>query len=183
MEGGRAALIIVNWEYRGFENLQFPENDGILIKDMFDNAKFNTVKVIANSEDILQDINASIEDVKDETFELFHFHYSGHGVYHNSIEVNMDSYTKEYEGDMFNVNYKTHNDAPSGDCMVGTRGELCPVELVKRRLLNMTCERWTMTVDMCRGHSMRDMQRKKEKSHVTLPYLEPIPQNKEGSIA
>ena len=81
----------------------------------------------------------------------------------------MDSYTKEYEGDIFNVNYKTHNDAPSGDCMVGTRGELCPVELVKRRLLDMTCERWTMTVDMCRGHSMRDMQRKKEKSHVTLP--------------
>ena len=77
MEGGRAALIIVNWEYQGFENLQFPENDGILIKNMFDNAQFNIVKVITNSEDIQQDINAFVEDVKDETFALFHFHYSG----------------------------------------------------------------------------------------------------------
>ena len=78
---GSAALIIVNWLYNGInmENLQFPENDGNIMKELFDRANYTKVEVVHNSEDITSDINKFIEELSEESFRLerFHFHYSG----------------------------------------------------------------------------------------------------------
>ena len=43
---GSAAIIIVNWLYNGInmENLQFPENDGNIMKELFDRANYTKVE-------------------------------------------------------------------------------------------------------------------------------------------
>ena len=92
----------------------------------------------------------------------------GHGVYNNNFEINMYNYSKQFEDDTALINYNAQHNAPSGDCMVGISGTLCPVEVVKRKLLNLTSERWTLTIDMCRGLAMRG-EGMKEKSHIILP--------------
>ena len=38
-----------------------------------------------------------------------------------------------------------------GDSLVGTGGTLLAVEKLKRRLLGLPSDRWTLTLDMCRN--------------------------------
>ena len=81
----------------------------------------------------------------------------------------MWNYSRRFEGDTAHTNYQAKPDAPSGDCMVGTNGILCPVEIIKRMVLELTSEKWTMTFDMCRGISMRGAA-PREKMHMEIPY-------------
>ena len=76
---GKAALVIVNWEYEGFENLQYPESDGEMMKEMLERSQFDKdmLKVVTNCEDILNEIDKFIEAQNDKELEMFHFHYSG----------------------------------------------------------------------------------------------------------
>ena len=62
---GNVALIIVNGQYAGYSklqyphgltNLKYPEEDGKMMKHMLDHSKFDQVKVVKNSENILSDI-------------------------------------------------------------------------------------------------------------------------------
>ena len=79
---GKAALIIVNWKYEGYESLVFPESDGEMMQDMLIKSEFdlNKVKVVKNCQDILDEIDQFIEENNDQDFESFHFHYSGRYV-------------------------------------------------------------------------------------------------------
>ena len=56
--------------------------------------------------------------------------------------------------------YQASNDYVGGDCMIGTKGKPCAVEVVKRMVLNLDSLKWTMTIDMCRGLAMRGGERK-----------------------
>ena len=80
----------------------------------------------------------------------------------------MWNYSRRFEGDTAHTRYQAKPDAPSGDCMVGTTGLLWPVEHIKRMVLGLTSEKWTMTFDMCRGIAMRGAA--KEKMHMEIPY-------------
>ena len=74
---GKVALIIVNWEYDGFSNLEFPESDGKMMKQMMDHSEYDRVTVVKNSENILTAIENFVETMNFEALERFHFHYSG----------------------------------------------------------------------------------------------------------
>ena len=79
---GKAALMIVNWEYEGFENLVFPESDGEMMQDMLIKSEFdlNRVKVVKNCQNVLNEIDQFIEENDDQALEAFHFHYSGRDI-------------------------------------------------------------------------------------------------------
>ena len=74
---GKAALIIVNWDYVGMEKLEYPENDGQMMSDILNSAEFEPVKVVKNSENILTDIALFVEEIDGKSLESFHFHFSG----------------------------------------------------------------------------------------------------------
>merc|ERR1712179_608257 len=183
MGGGKkhkAGLIIVNSEYEDLHKLDNPENDGEMMQDMLEKAKY-MVKIVRNSDNILQDIKEFIQESKDSSFEIFHLHYSGHGVHNAIIPVDVGKFRTEFDDELTEITtYEAARDAPSGDCLVGIRGKLCPVDIIKRKVLDMTCERWTMTLDMCRGRPMRGSQKIYQ---MELPYLPPIPRDKESRLA
>ena len=110
-------------------------SDGEMMKDMLEKSQFVVVKVVTNCEDIL--------------------------IYNANIELNKWNYRRHFEGDTAFTNYQVKDDTATGDCMVGTTGKLCPVELIKRKVLYLLSERWTMTLDMCRGLSMRGKPKEK----------------------
>merc|ERR1719315_884781 len=100
MGGGKkhkAGLIIVNSEYEDLHKLDNPENDGEMMQDMLEKAKY-MVKIVRNSDNILQDIKEFIQESKDSSFEIFHLHYSGHGVHNATIPVEEGSYSRHLEG-------------------------------------------------------------------------------------
>ena len=41
---GKAALIIVNWDYDEMDKLEFPESDGNMMKDMMTDSDFDKVR-------------------------------------------------------------------------------------------------------------------------------------------
>ena len=73
----KAIIIIVNWDYVGVEKLEYPENDGQMMRDMLGNAEFEHVKVVKNSENILTEIELFVEEIDGKSLDSFHFHYSG----------------------------------------------------------------------------------------------------------
>ena len=79
---GKAALIIVKWEYDGFENLVFPESDGEMMQDVQIKSEFdlNNVKVVKNAQNILNERDQFIEENNNQDFEAFHFHFSGRDI-------------------------------------------------------------------------------------------------------
>ena len=95
---------------------------------------------------------------------------SGHGEISANIELNAWNYSKRFEGDTAYTDYQATNDYVGGDCMVGTRGKLCSVEMVKRRVLDLNSRKWTLTLDMCRGLGMRGGGNTlREKMRLELP--------------
>ena len=74
---GKAALIIVNWDYDGMDKLEFPESDGNMMKDMMTDSDFDKVKVVKITKNIFAEIEHFVEDMNNKSFERFHFHYSG----------------------------------------------------------------------------------------------------------
>ena len=76
---GKAALIVVNWEYQDYEDLQFPENDGEMMKNIFKQAEFDKIEVVPNCDDILDEIDKFVKESNQTDLDLFHFHYSGIG--------------------------------------------------------------------------------------------------------
>ena len=79
----------------------------------------------------------------------------------------MGNYARCFEADTAHTTYQAKDDILSGDCLVGTKGKLLPVEVIKRKVLELTSERWTLTLDMCRGLSMRGGP--KEIVHMEIP--------------
>ena len=61
------------------------------------------------------------------------------------------------EAEMFVTKYQTDNEM--GDCMLGVEGARCSVGIVKRKLLDIRSERWTLTLDMCRSGGTRGAAR------------------------
>ena len=59
------------------------------------------------------------------------------------------------------------SEAALGDCLVGTRGALLPCELLKRLVLEVESERWTLTLDMCR--SVSRSQARVERIQMEIP--------------
>ena len=94
------------------------------------------------------------------------YYVLGHGVNNANIKLNMWTYEKCLEGDTAHTIHQAREDSPSGDCLVGTTGTLFPVEAVKRRILELISEKWTMTLDMCRGLAMRGGP--KQQLHVQI---------------
>eukprot|EP00092_Neocalanus_flemingeri_P014903 GFUD01016095.1.p1 GENE.GFUD01016095.1~~GFUD01016095.1.p1 ORF type:complete len:561 (-),score=139.18 GFUD01016095.1:3-1559(-) len=76
--------------------------------------------------------------------ESFHFHYSGHGVFNASIELDPNCYSKTVDETIY------MSSETVGDCMVGIKGKLYSVMELKQDLLKLKSERWTVTLDMCR---------------------------------
>ena len=72
---GKAALIIVNWDYDGMDKLEFPESDGNMMEEML--KEFDKVEVVKNSKNIFTEIERFVEKMNNQSFERFHFHYSG----------------------------------------------------------------------------------------------------------
>ena len=93
-------------------------------------------------------------------FELISFHYFvlGHGVYNANIEAYMDTYERDPAASRTSYQAK---DNIYGDCLVGTTGDFFPVEVIKRKVLELNSERWTLTLDMCRGHFTRGITKEK----------------------
>ena len=91
----------------------------------------------------------------------------GHGVHIANMELNMANYSKHYEGTTSHTNYQAQSDAPRGDCLVSVTGKYCPTEGLKRKVLEVLSDRWTLTLDMCRGLSTRGPM--KERIHFEIP--------------
>ena len=72
------ALVIVNWKYASsdYNELQYPENDGEIMKNLLREGGYKSVIVKKNVEDISKVVQEYLDD-HDETLNTFHFHYSG----------------------------------------------------------------------------------------------------------
>ena len=46
-----------------------------------------------------------------------------------------------------------------GDCIIGTSGQLYPVVLLKRDVLELPAGTWTITLDMCRNDDINSGMR------------------------
>ena len=74
------ALIIVNWKYPSTEynDLDNPEKDGKLMEKLLREGGYQSIKLLQNEEEIEKAVKEFIENKKEEnSFERFHFHYSG----------------------------------------------------------------------------------------------------------
>ena len=146
-------LIIVNWNYasKDLNNLIYPERDGDLMERMLTDGGYQTL-VVRNEEDIREKVMEYIEKQTDR-MERFHFHYSGHGKHNVTIRIDPDNYVRRLnsEGE-FVTSYSLREDSDLyGDCIIGTSGTLYPVIMLKRDLLNIPANTWTVTLDMCRN--------------------------------
>ena len=98
--GRKGALIIVNGEYdknTDYEDLKNPKLDGEIMKTIFENAKFDPklVRLISNCNTIAEEIEKYINDIQNfGKLDLFHFHYSGHGVHNAKAAAPMDNYRR-----------------------------------------------------------------------------------------
>ena len=86
----------------------------------------------------------------------------------------MFNYERCFEDDAAHTTYQAKEDIFIGDCLVGTTGTLFPVEVIKRKVLELTSQRWTLTLDMCRGNGGEEVKGMrggpKEKVHMEIPY-------------
>ena len=74
MEG----LVVVNWKYSTAElnDLEYPEKDGELMKNLLVEGGYTDTVVVENEEDIAKIVKDFIEN-QQSPLERFHFHYSG----------------------------------------------------------------------------------------------------------
>ena len=63
----KVALTIVNWDYEGYENLEFPERDGNMMQDMMKKPVFDSVKVVKNCENVTTEVAKFIEENNEKT--------------------------------------------------------------------------------------------------------------------
>ena len=75
------------------------------------------------------------------------------------MEIDPNSYTKK-DGKTF-----VDGVTPSGDCMVGSDGDLYSVHDLKHELLECNPDRLTVTLDCCRSSRKR-----KSKEYIRLRY-------------
>ena len=60
----------------------------------------------------------------------------------------------------FETSYNMKDDSDYyGDCVIGTSGLLYPVLLLKRDLLQVPADTWTVTLDMCRNDGLNPVMR------------------------
>ena len=146
-------LIIVNWDYTSWDlnNLIYPQRDGDLMEKMLTDGGYQTL-VVKNEEDIREKVMEYI-DKQTEHVERFHFHYSGHGKHNVTIRIDLDNYVRKLNSEgNFVTSYNLREDSDLyGDCIIGTSGLLYPVIMLKRDLLNIPADTWTVTLDMCRN--------------------------------
>ena len=64
--------------------------------------------------------------------------------------------------------FLAEDDFQTGDCLVGVSGDPFPVERIKRKLLELESEWWTVTIDACREFSTRAGQ-VSERIFIDLP--------------
>ena len=164
-------LVIVNWNYncQDLNNLLYPEKDGQLMERMLRDGGYDTL-VLTNEENIRDKVREYI-DRQTESVERFHLHYSGknhkyfrnifnifpepvgHGKHNVTIRFDPNNYSRKLndEGE-FEMSYSMREDSDYfGDCIIGTTGQLYPVMLLKRDVLELPAETWTITLDMCRN--------------------------------
>ena len=86
-----------------------------------------------------------------------HFYDSaGHGKHNVTIRFDPNNYSRKLndEGE-FEMSYNMREDSDYfGDCIIGTSGQLYPVMVLKRDVLELPAETWTITLDMCRNDDM-----------------------------
>eukprot|EP00092_Neocalanus_flemingeri_P007908 GFUD01008534.1.p1 GENE.GFUD01008534.1~~GFUD01008534.1.p1 ORF type:complete len:835 (+),score=179.70 GFUD01008534.1:45-2549(+) len=148
------ALIIVNWKYisKEHKDLANPEKDGELMEKLLKDGGYQNPVLVQNEEDMESVVKDFIEKQK-EPLERFHFHYSGHGTYNDTVPLDKHNYTKRLTADReFESVFATQRNSVSyGDCMIGSSGNLYLVVDLIRDLLKLKCARWTVTLDMCRN--------------------------------
>jgi hypothetical protein len=74
MEG----LVVVNWKYSSADHndLEYPEKDGELMKNLLVEGGYTNTVVVENKEDIAKVVKDFIEN-QQSPLDRFHFHYSG----------------------------------------------------------------------------------------------------------
>ena len=92
----------------------------------------------------------------------------GHGLHNSNIEAQIGTNRRYFESNTFYTSYEANDELISGDSLVGITGKLFSVELIKRKILEISSERWTLTLDMCRGIAMRGATIK-EKLNIEIP--------------
>ena len=65
------------------------------MKTIFENAKFDPIRLISNCNNIAEEIEKYINDIQNfGKLDLFHFHYSGHGVHNAKAAASMGNYKR-----------------------------------------------------------------------------------------
>lgn len=70
-----------------------------------------------------------------------------------TVRIDPNNYVRKLNDDgQFETNYNLSEDSNYyGDCIIGTSGALYPVPMLKRDLLKIPADTWTVTLDMCRN--------------------------------
>ena len=86
------SLVIVNWEYStpDFDNLEFPERDGELVKKLLNDGGYQQTELLQNEEHIEDVVKRFVKKQNEETsLERFHFHYSGNLIFTRDTKRNV----------------------------------------------------------------------------------------------
>ena len=159
-------MVIVNYEYSTAEynDLDNPKKDGELVTKLLEDGGYQHITLLENEEDIENVIKELIE-TQEETkhLERFHFHYSGHGTRNTTVHVDKNKFIRKLTEDGYEtVNAAKEDSVGMGDCIVGSGGKLYLVEQLKIDLLKLSCDTWTVTLDMCRNEGKTQVRSKQE---------------------
>ena len=94
--------------------------------------------------------------MQDEKIDRLHFHYSGHGIFNQTVETN-------------NSNHKVlHSETTFGPCIVGNNGDksLCSILTIQSLMARANADIRTLTLDCC-----RDLDRPRSRHKVKLAKL------------
>ena len=142
MEG----LVVVNWKYSSADHndLEYPEKDGELMKNLLVEGGYTDTVVVGNKEDIAKVVKDFIENHQ-SPLEMSHFHYSGeykirivvehfllgHGIYNAAVRLDKHNYTRKPTDEGFETVNATDS-VSHGECIIGTSGNLYPVVELKQ---------------------------------------------------
>ena len=78
-----------------------------------------------------------------------------------TIRFDPNNYSRQLnDSGEFETSYTMREDSDHfGDCIIGTSGQLYPVVVLKRDVLELQADTWTITLDMCRNDETNSAMR------------------------